>query len=249
MNSEKTLNEQLFENCRKYSFEEALDTFSPDHRYIYYCNIGNNKSPAEAWYDDKMLKKAIATQIKYRPDDLSIKMTINRFTIARIAPKPTMFTSALMKRIILTYCPFITTIIDPFAGFGGRAQGAKELNKMYVGYDINSKIIEENNKLGFTNISYRDVLQTKDNTPFDRMITCPPYNLKESWGEKIENKSSLEWAYIAKNAYPNCKKYIFVVDEIDNSCKVLEEIGSKKTDHFHKAKDSKHCKEYIIELI
>jgi DNA modification methylase len=248
--TEDELKQALYDNCKKFSFEEALATFNTrGHPSIYYCNCDKGVSPRDAWYDDKLLKRAINTQIQYRPDDLSIKMTIARFTIARIAQKPTMFTSSLMESIIKSFCKkkFGLTIVDPFAGFSGRGLGAKKCNAIYTGYDINEVTIKEDRALGL-NVTYRDVLTTHDETKYDVMISCPPYNLIEQWGQPIENKSSLEWARIAKKAYPNVAQYIFVVDTIDEECTILKEIGSNKKDHFQKASASVHNKEWVIQI-
>ena len=59
---------------------------------------------------------------------------------------------------------------------------------------------------------------------YDCLLTCPPYNLKETWGEEIKDLSCDEWIDICLKNF-KCKKYLFIVDDTKKyKNNIVEEI-------------------------
>lgn len=225
-----------------------VPTFKKDIIFKTYKDILINSkvegclSLQEGWNDEQCRYKAIYNMLKYVPEqliqDTYMDKFAKRFTISKIAPMVTTFQPKFAKELIQEYFPDCKTVIDPFSGFGGRMIGVCSLGKKYIGFDINKKIVEcSNNLLKVMNLNatvrYEDICKGKKHKA-DCLLTCPPYNLKETWDEKIQDKSCDEWIDICLKNY-QCNTYIFVVDKTEKYKKfVVKSItNGKKGKHIN----------------
>lgn len=211
------------------------------HPSIFKAKVGKNLSLYEAWQDDNLIVKCIKNRIIYKGTNLDRSKILAGLNIAKIAPKISIFNPYLAKYLIEKYLNNYGTIFDPFSGYSGRMLGTCSLNKKYIGQDLNSTTVEEsNNIIKFfsldAEINQKDIL--KDSGAYECLFTCPPYNLKETWGQQIEDKSCDGWIDECIKRY-KCEKYLFVVDNTEEyKNNIVEEIINKS--HFGENK------EYII---
>ena len=204
------------------------------HPSIWRCNRDGYKAPIDAWNDPDIMYKVIENRLKYlKTDDLSIFNIRAGLTIAKKAPKVSIFRPALAKYLIKKYLNEYNTIFDPCCGFSGRMLGTCCLNKQYIGQDINSITINESKQLNnFLNLNAQ--LYKKDSIYdsgiYECLFTCPPYGNKEIWHQDIEIFSAEEWINICLNNY-KCRAYLFIVDNPGKYAQhVIETI--KNTSHF-----------------
>ena len=200
------------------SCTQLLQHFHPS---IWKANIKNHLSPFEAWYDDACLMKSIDNRLKYKGENLSPRDIRSGFSIAKIAPKVSIFRPALARYIIKVYLDEFDEIFDPCSGYSGRLLGAMSLNKKYIGQDINPVTVKESNNLinyfkffdlNKCEVSCKNSICTKGK--YECLFTCPPYSDKENWNQSIEDLSCDEWIDICLKNY-KCKKYVFVVDKTE----------------------------------
>lgn len=212
----------------------GLDIVSQFHKSIWDCNVRGCKSPIEAWDDDNLMLKVIDNRLKFlKTDHLSVSHLRNGLSIAKIAPKVSIFRPALAKYLINKYLANIDTIFDPCMGFSGRMLGAAAAKKHYIGVDINSITVSEADKINKlfnlnANLSCDDSLYTCGK--YECVFTCPPYGNKEHWHQDIEELSADEWITTILSNY-DCNEYLFVVDHTELYSKfIMEEIENRS--HF-----------------
>ena len=221
---------------------KIIDHFHPS---IWKANKNNCLSPYNAWQDDTLLMKSIKNRVIYKGCNLDRSKVLSGFSIAKIAPKVSVFNPYLSKYIVEKYLSQYNEIFDPCSGYSGRMLGVCALGKRYIGQDINPITVEESNKIIEyfnlnANVECKDLLQD-DNREYECLFTCTPYSLKEQWDQEIEDKSCDEWIDEILSKY-KCKRYIFVVDKTDKySQYIVEELNNKS----HLNNDSK---EYIIMI-
>ena len=101
-------------------------------KHKYTARYQDLPSLQDAWGDPKWLRRAIVLQIKYgdplRPRDIFR-------TLSAILRSPTNFRPAVAKALVAAYCPKGGTVLDPCAGYGGRAVGTLAVGCRYVGVD------------------------------------------------------------------------------------------------------------------
>jgi tRNA1(Val) A37 N6-methylase TrmN6 len=85
-------------------------------------------------------------------------------------------------------------ILDPCAGWGGRAVGAAAINIMYTGFDINKDLREPYAELekfletGTGTLTIQDATQVNystDVSPYDMVFTSPPYYFLEKYNNNV----------------------------------------------------------------
>lgn len=202
------------------------------HKSIYEANVKDHFSPIEAWKDKEIIRKVALNRLKYlgscKPSDI-----LGGFSITKIAPKVSVFSHVLAKRLIETYLNDCNEVFDPFSGFSGRMLGCVSLNKKYIGQDINIKHVEESNKIikfknceNIASIKVQDIL-TDSNNKYECLFTCPPYYDKESWDKNDVKNTCDEWIQICLDKY-DCKKYLFVIDKTEKfKDYIVEELVHK----------------------
>lgn len=226
------------ENCRF-----GLSIINNFHRSIFDAHATSEISPRAAWDDDRLLKQVIANRLIYQ-NNVNPSKVLQGFNISKIAPKVSVFNPVLAKYLCDTYLTGFDCAVDPFSGFSGRLLGCTAAGLRYVGKDINSTHVRESNSvISLLNlnatVSEEDILQSSVCVS-DCMLTCPPYNKKETYGQESEYHTCDEWIDICLAKY-HCSKYVFVVDNtskyVDN---VVEELRSKS--HFRRSS------EYVVVI-
>lgn len=215
------------------------------HKSLYHASRQNLKSPYEAWQDKELVRKSALNRLKYVKSCTPLDV-IQGFSVAKIAPKVSVFKPSIATYLLEKYLSSETHIVDPFSGFSGRLLGASKLDKSYEGYDINEDHVRESNeiinykKIQNAQVSVKDLLQTEiksfanTNTA---LFTCPPYGGKEHWNIKNDSveKSCDEWIELCLEKYKDCKKYLFVVDVTE---KYKDFIVEELTNRSHLGKNT-----------
>lgn len=152
-------------------------------------------------------------------------------------PMVSTFKPSTAKNILLKYAPEAKTVLDTFAGYGGRLLGTIAAGKQYIGYDLNDITIAENNNLlnwlktNFPETSLNcsilqgNALDGSINAPkADVFFSCPPY---EQNGKQIEEWMSSDGKITCQMSQDDiittclrlydCKKYIFVLNAQNTS--------------------------------
>ena len=221
----------------------------PANHPIWDCNVGSRISPKDAWKEEKYIKKAVNNmfsmmrthsdfRVKHineilkcevknneiiKSTDKLLQMILNRFTIAKIAPKVTALSSKTLKKIIDDSNIDISKgVYIPMAGFGGIVDGCKlwgeehNVNLDIEAYDINQ------NFCSWYGWKQRDMLKQKIIT--DKVcICCPPFGKKfEHWDGTPKGMSDIDF----KDWYRLIKEYVIAPEYII----IGPEIGSKKSD-------------------
>ena len=216
------------------------------HRSIYDAHISTKPSPKEAWNNRELLEKCVRNRFIYS-SNLSSHSILQGFNVCKIAPKVSVFSAPLARRLIQTYLDKYNQIFDPFSGFSGRMLGACSLDKSYIGQDINVSHIKESKQiaefLGLKNVSLKvqNVLEDTKKE-YECLFTCPPYGGTEHWNIKTHliEKTCDEWIDECLNRF-KCKTYLFVVDETEKyKDYIVEEISNSS--HFG------NNKEYVIKI-
>ena len=208
--------------------EKAILNYYPS---IYHAKKQGKISPYEAWQDDDLLRKCIDNRIIYKGSNLDPSKVLAGLSISGIAPKVSVFNPYLAKYLTQKYLNDYKTVFDPFSGFGGRLLGVCSCDKTYIGQDINKITVEESirmiSELMLPNCSVTLADSINTTGIYECLLTCPPYNLKETWGQVIKNKSCDEWIDICLNNF-NCNKYVFIVDHTEKyKDYIVEELAYK----------------------
>ena len=204
------------------------------HPSIYSSHVKNHPSPIEGWNDDKILKKVIKNRLIY-VNDVDPSKILKGFNVSKLCPIVSLFNPILAKYITQKYLSKYSVIFDPFSGFSGRMLGVISCGKQYIGSDIRSEvIIETNNMLQFLNIQSATVFQSdilsSTEKQYQCILTCPPYGLKEEYGNESGFNSCDNWIDISIRKF-KCKRYCFVVDNTSKyKSNIVEEFSS--TSHF-----------------
>lgn len=228
----------ILEKCKNTEFP-GNNKWKKDHP-IWDCYIPGYSSPKNAWKDEKLLTKAIDNMInilnkslvegKYRSfcknyinaiiNDNYAEKVLDRFTIAKIAPKVTALNENVLYSIIQEANVDLNNgVYCPMAGFGGIVRGVEKWFKNHnipsniEAYDINKNFCD------WYGWKQRDVLAQTIYT--DKVvIVCPPFGKKyEHWKGTPDEMSDIsfeEWVKLIKEHIiaPN---YIFIGPEIDNN--------------------------------
>lgn len=224
---------ELLVNSYSANAHNGLKLVGQFHKSIYTAHVGKELSAYEAWHNMDIMKKLIANRCQYLENpNISAKDLRRGLTVSKLGPKPSIFQPSYAKYLISKYLNNYNTIFDPFSGFSGRYLGAYSLGKNYIGQDIDPEHIKESNNLrkflGDKKSSFDIIDVTLDiNKEFECLLTCPPYNLKETWGTELQDKSCDEWIDICLEKY-KCEKYLFVVDKTEKyKNNIVEYISNK----------------------
>ena len=210
------------------------------HESIWEAHVGKNISPVECWNNKELLEKTVRNRMIYS-SRLSTQSIVDGFNVSKIAPKVSVFNPMLAKYLIKTYLNEFSEVFDPFSGFSGRMLGCCALGKKYVGQDINTKHVNESNRIIDylrLNASVKEQDIFIDHGNYECLFTCPPYGLKEIWNEHETNYTCDMWIAQCITRY-DCEKYLFVVDSSERyKDYIIGEITNSS--HFG------NRKEYII---
>ena len=222
----------------------------PANHPIWKSYVPGYKSPYNAWNDETLIRKAVKNMLKTLDDSLAsgkyksfclkhiaaivcfgkgkptelAALILNRFTIAKIAPKVTALRAGELLNIIEeSHKDLSNGVYCPMAGFGGIIDGVKQWfvnhGKDPTGkieaYDINKQFCDW---YGWTE---RDVLAqviTTDKT----VVVCPPFGKRyEHWDGTPDEMSDIgfhKWVDLIKK-HVVAPDYIFIGPELDNNSK------------------------------
>lgn len=214
------------------------------HKSMYDAKVGNNPSLKEAWFDDNILKRAIANRMLY-VNNVDPAKILAGFYISKIVPKVSIFNPVLARYLTRKYLAQFNEVFDPFSGFSGRLLGVTSLNKHYIGQDLNETAVEESNKIiDFLQLNDKARVVTKNILDsfgqFECLLTCPPYGKKEIYAAETEFRTCDEWIDECLTRF-NCKRYVFVVD---TTTKYADMIKEELDNQSHLSKS----KEYVIVI-
>lgn len=221
---------------------------------IWNCNVANHLSPKEAWNNEEYLLKAINNLFHITIDSIEkgkypefikriekafmskgnvlMQEVLNRFTIAKIAPKVTAISSNVFYNILnKTNIDISVGVYCPMAGFGGIIEGAKKwfiTNGLNYSNKIEAFDINEN-FCKYYGWEKRDVLE-KEIVTKKIVCVCPPFGLKtERWVGTPEIRGDVyktnyltfeEWCPLIRK-YVKAPNYIFIgpeTKERKNNC-------------------------------
>lgn len=151
-----------------------------DHFFDYRSDAGYESTPSvrQAWCDPAMLSRAIRFQM--RVGDPLLPWNVYR-ALRGVVKTPTNFRPGVAKAVVEAFCPPGGLVLDPCAGYGGRASGTLAAGLQYVGVDPHPRAPEAYQGLFdfigqggmFHNAPFEDsdlgVLQA------DLVFTSPPY--------------------------------------------------------------------------
>lgn len=167
----------------------APNSYHP-HRYEVKC--GTWKTVQEAWNDDKHLRRMVKAALQMagkcdRGTMSAMAATSQTQTVANFLP-------AVAKFLYHTFTKFGGRILDPSAGYGGRAFGVSALDQReYIGIDPtlktihgNMRLVEDLTRLNLLNdkrgttLSFvqgcaEEIMPLLRDESFDFIFTSPPY--------------------------------------------------------------------------
>ena len=91
-----------------------------------------NPSIRHAWYDPKYLRRAIKFQISVGDPVTPVRVFRALQAVVR---GPTNFRPSIAKAVVDAFCPLGGLVLDPCAGYGGRAAGTLITGRRYFGVD------------------------------------------------------------------------------------------------------------------
>lgn len=197
------------------------------HKSIWKAHVYGKPSPLDAWYSDDLLMKVITNRCMY-VDTVDPSKVLYGFTVAKIAPRVSMFNPALARYLAQRYLSDFYEVFDPFSGYSGRLLGVCSSSKHYIGQDINSAAVSESNEIiskFHLDASVRHYDSLTDSGQYECLLTCPPYGNKEIYTDDLVVKTCDEWIDICLSNF-NCKRYVFVVDStVKYSDNIVEELS------------------------
>ena len=144
-----------------------------------------NPSAREAWYDPKYLMRAIQFQVGV--GDPVVPKRVFR-AVQAVVRAPTNFRPCFAKALVEALCPEGGLVLDPCAGYGGRAVGTLAAGRQYVGVDPHPQAGEAFMGLQtvtgcftFHNEAFEDV--DLGELKADLVLTSPPYFSVERYSD------------------------------------------------------------------
>ena len=236
-----TSEEDIIARCYGSVFPGS-DKWPADHP-IWDCFVPGHSSPKDAWSNIHIFHAAVKNLISITTDSIArnkyhsfcrrhisaiagvkddimplCRLILNRFTVAKLAPKVTALRSGdLLKIIESSGMDLSAGVYCPMAGFGGIVEGAKQWfasrgkTPDIEAYDINQRFCD------WYGWSQRDVMAQVVNT--DKIvIVCPPFGKEyEHWKGTPDEMSDIpfiEWVNIIKE-HVIAPGYVFIGPEME----------------------------------
>lgn len=174
---------------------KLCDTF---FRHRYDATYKNLPSVRNAWEDDAWVLKAIKFQIS-QGDPLR-PWNIFR-ALKALVRNPTNFRPTFAKALVSKYCPVGGLLLDPCAGYGGRAIGTLAIGRRYLGIDPHPEADRSFNSMfnflglngkqaSFISSAFEDISL---DVVADCVLTSPPYFCIERYAEDL-NQSWIRYS-------------------------------------------------------
>ena len=187
-----------------------------------------NKYLQQDFFNENINDLKIKNQLKIMPISVleisaQKKRTGNRLDSSRSGFSP--FAEEVSDICYEFYLRDSKNVFDPFAGWGERAEKAKEWNKNYIGFDTSKDAIMSAKKKGFDNVLANSLF---DEIPkHDGLITCPPYwNLEKYSGNGIDQTKTWEdFIYQYTEIWKRC----YEKAEIDSTYCIM--VGEWRKNH------------------
>jgi len=159
--------------CQRF-FQYRLDA-----RYRHYPSV------REAWYDHDRLRQAIRFQVSVG-DPVTVPRVFR--AVKAVVRGPTNFRPCYAKALTEAFSPEGGLVLDPCAGYGGRAVGVVAAGRRYLGVDPHPQageafqgLQEVTGALGFHNQPFEDV--DLGDIQADLVFTSPPYYSVERYSD------------------------------------------------------------------
>jgi hypothetical protein len=156
--------------------------------YRYEATKSDCPSLKRAWFDPTWVTKAVDFQVKQ--GDPLLPRNIFRALKALIRT-PSNFRPPVAKKLVETFSPEGGLVLDPCAGYGGRAVGTLAAGRSYIGVDPHPKAKDAYKSLfGILGVSPEALVF--HNSPFedinldvqaDLVLTSPPYFSAERYSD------------------------------------------------------------------
>lgn len=208
---------------------------------IWDCFVPGRMSPKDAWSNEKLFRSAISNLVnvlnksiqdnKYAAfcrrhiealrnidsDRVQLcRLILNRYTVAKLAPKVTALRATDMLKIIESQNVDLSNgVYCPMAGFGGIVEAAtlwfkkKGITPLIEAYDINENFCR------WYGWSMRDVLAQTIETD-KTVVVCPPFGEKyEHWKGTPDEMSDISfenWVSLIKT-HIKAPRYVFIGPE------------------------------------
>ncbi len=154
--------------------------------YRWDAHYRDGPSVRLAWYDEKLVRLAVRFQLR-----VGDPVTPNRVLRALqvVVRGPTNFRASLAKAVVEVFCRSGGTVLDPCAGYGGRAVGTIAAGRKYIGVDPHPKASEAyaglqadmGGDLIFLNSPFEDT--DLSDVQVDLVFTSPPYFSVERYSD------------------------------------------------------------------
>lgn len=218
---------------------------------FYDVRVDGQKSIHEAFFDGQLRWKMIKNRIEYSGGFIDAKQVLTAFNVTRTCKQPSWFSKSLAKDLISKYCTS-DVIVDPFAGYGARADAAHELNREYIGIDFNKSLVDWHHEHGRDCISWGDANEFKYDGDCSVFI-CPPYSDPETgrcfedynfegFDDAAKAKSQCDWLKIVMKNVPNAGEYVMVCKIVDSGWEQF--IVGTKNNRSHFGSNN----EYVIRV-
>jgi len=135
-------------------------------------------SVREAWYDASQLRRAIRFQVAVGDPVTPVRVFRALQAVVR---GPTNFRPCFAKALVEAYCPEGGIVLDPCAGYGGRAVGTLAASRVYVGVDPHPQAKPSYDRvrefLAGSLTFHNEPFETVDlgSLQADLVMTSPPY--------------------------------------------------------------------------
>ena len=180
---------------------------------FYDVEVSGQKSSYEAFFDEQIRLRMILNRVQYSGGFIDGNQVLTALNVTRTCKQPSWFSKAFAKRVIEN---FVTSdvVVDPFAGWGTRYDACVELNKLYVGCDLNKKLVDWHKSRG-RDVQYNDAKEFKYDGPCS-VFVCPPYQDKEVYGSFQDSSlTQCQWLQVVMNNVPNASEYVMVCKVVD----------------------------------
>lgn len=153
---------------------------------------GQHPPLTRAWFDPDWVRRAVEFQV--RVGDPLYPMNVFRALRAMVMT-PSNFRPAIAKRLVEDFSPVGGLVLDPCAGYGGRAVGTLAAGRRYIGVDPHPKAEGSFQKLrNLLNVDLTFFNQPIEDVDFggiqaDLVLTSPPYFSVE----RYSNDSTQSW--------------------------------------------------------